>query len=250
MNRFEGRTILVTGAGSGIGRASALRLAQEGGRIIAVDRDRARLDESASMLAGEGHACRVLDTTDESALTRMAAEFREAKVQLDGVVHCAGVHWLRPLQLLDNAALLEMLNSHVVSSIALTRAVLTARLVSPDGASVVWFSSTAALRGGAGTLAYAAAKGALISAARVMAVELARRKVRVNVIAPGIVRTPQSEVFLSKLTPEQAQGLIAGHLLGIGEPEDIAGTVAFLVSEDSRWITGTTIVVDGGLTAH
>lgn len=250
MNRFEGRTFLVTGAGSGIGRASALRLAQEGGRIIAVDRDQARLDESAALLAGEGHDCRALDTTDESALTRMAAEFRDDEVQLDGVVHCAGVHWLRPLQLLDNAALLEMLNSHVVSSIALTRAVVTARLVPQDGASVVWFSSTAAMRGGAGTLAYAAAKGALISAARVMAVELARRKVRVNVIVPGVVRTPQSEAFLAKLTPEQAGALVAGHLLGVGEPEDVAGTVAFLLSRDARWITGTTIVVDGGLTAH
>lgn len=250
MNRFEGRTILVTGAGSGIGRASALRLSEEGARIIALDRDSARLDESASSLTGEGHLRRTVDTTDESALAAMAAELREAKVQLDGAVHCAGIHGLRPLQLLDNAALLEMLNSHVVSSVALTRAIVTARLVPPDGASIVWFSSTAALRGGAGTLAYAAAKGALISAARVLAVELAKRKIRVNVIAPGVVRTPQSEAFLAKLTPGQADALVADHLLGIGEPDDVAGTVAFLLSGDARWITGATIVVDGGLTAH
>ena len=73
---------------------------------------------------------------------------------------------------------------------------------------------------------------------------------RVNVIAPGLVRTPQSEGFLSKLSQERVQAITADHLLGIGEPEDIAGTVASLLSKDARWITGTTIVVDGGLTAH
>ena len=250
MNRFSGRTFLVTGAGSGIGRASAIRLADEGGRIIAVDRDQPRLSEIASKLGDGNHAIRLIDTTDESALIQMASELHNDNITLDGVVHCAGIHWLRPLQLTDKKALLEMLNSHVVSSIALTRAVVTGRLVPDDGISVIWLSSAAALQGAAGTLAYSAAKGALISAARVLAVELARRKVRVNVIAPGVVRTPQSEAFLSKLSSEQVQAIAADHPLGIGEPEDIAGPVAFLLSKDARWITGTTIVVDGGLTAH
>jgi NAD(P)-dependent dehydrogenase (short-subunit alcohol dehydrogenase family) len=169
---------------------------------------------------------------------------------LHGLVHCAGIHWLRPLQITDSAALQEMLTSHVVSSIALTRSVVTRRLADKGGCSIVWLSSAAALKGGAGTVAYAAAKGALISAARVLAVELARRKIRINVIAPGVVRTPLSETFLSGLTSEQRQSVTDEHLLGLGEPEDIAGVVAFLLSDDARWITGTTIVVDGGLTAH
>ena len=250
MNRFSGRTFLVTGAGSGIGRASAIRLADEGGRIIAVDRDHPRLCETASKLRDGNHVIRLTDTTDESALIRMTGELHNDSVTVDGVVHCAGIHWLRPLQLTDQKALLEMLISHVVSSIALTRAVVASRLVPEGGASIIWLSSTAALQGGAGTVAYSAAKGALISAARVLAVELAKRKVRINVIAPGVVRTPQSDAFLSKLSPEQVRSIAADHLLGIGEPEDVAGTVAFLLSQDARWITGTTIVVDGGLTAH
>jgi len=250
MNRFKGKTFLVTGAGSGIGRASVIRLAAEGGRIVAVDRDSPRLKDTYSTLLEGGHIMRLLDTTDEAALTNMAAELRKENITLDGIVHCAGIHWLRPLQLTDNKSLLEMLNSHVVSSIALTRAAVVGHLLSKEGASVIWLSSAAALQGGAGTVAYSAAKGALISAARVLAVELARRKVRVNVIAPGVVRTPQGEAFLSGLTPEQVQVITADHLLGIGEPEDIAGVVAFLLSNDARWITGTTVVVDGGLTAH
>jgi NAD(P)-dependent dehydrogenase (short-subunit alcohol dehydrogenase family) len=250
MNRFKGNTFLITGAGSGIGRASAIRLAAEGGRIVAVDRDSPRLNDTYSMLLEGSHLMRLIDTTDETAMNQMATELRKENIILDGIVHCAGIHWLRPLQLTDSKSLLEMLNSHVVSSIALTRAVVVCHLLPKEGASVIWLSSAAALQGGAGTVAYSAAKGALISAARVLAVELARRKVRVNVIAPGVVRTPQSEAFLSGLTPEQVQSITADHLLGIGEPEDIAGVVAFLLSKDARWITGTTVVVDGGLTAH
>jgi NAD(P)-dependent dehydrogenase (short-subunit alcohol dehydrogenase family) len=250
MNRFDGRTCLVTGAGSGIGRATALRLADEGARIIGVDRDQARLSETSSQLKGDGHLIRVIDTTDESALVQMAQELRAGNIILDGIVHCAGIHWLRPLQLTDQKALLEMFNSHVSSSVALTRAVISGRLVPEGGMSIVWLSSAAALQGGAGSLAYAAAKGALISAARVLAVELAGRKVRINVIAPGVVRTPQSEAFLSRLSPEQVQMITASHLLGLGKPEDIAGAAAFLLSQDARWITGITLIVDGGLTSH
>jgi NAD(P)-dependent dehydrogenase (short-subunit alcohol dehydrogenase family) len=150
----------------------------------------------------------------------------------------------------DQAALLQMLTSHVLSSIALTRALVTCRLAAKDGCAVVWLSSAAALQGNAGTVAYAAAKGALISGARALAVELARRKLRINVIAPGVVRTPQSEAYLSSFTPEQLQALTSEHLLGLGEPEDIAAAAAFLLSDDARWITGSVLVADGGLTSH
>ena len=250
MTRFQGQTILVTGASSGIGRASAMRLAEEGARIVLVARNLPRLEETCVQLARTGHLVHSCDVTNEAAVIEMANELRKNVGALNGVVHCAGIHWLRPLQITDSDALQEMLTSHVVSSIALTRAVVTRRLAAKEGCSIIWFSSAAALQGGAGTVAYAAAKGALISAARVLAVELARRKIRVNVIAPGVVHTPQSEAFLSNLAPEQVKAIADEHLLGLGEPEDIAGVVAFLLSEDARWITGTTIVADGGLTAH
>ena len=232
--RFQDQTILVTGASSGIGRASAMRLAREGARIVLVARNLPRLEEACSQLAGTGHLVRSCDLTDEAAVMEMAKELRKNVGALNGVVHCAGIHWLRPLQITDSEALQEMLASHVVSSIALTRAVVTRRLAAKEGCSIIWFSSAAALQGGAGTVAYAAAKGALISAARVLAVELARRKIRVNVIAPGVVRTPQSEAFLSNLAPEQVKAIADEHLLGLGEPEDIAGVVAFLLRQDAR----------------
>ena len=250
MGRFKGQTFLVTGAASGIGRASAVRLSEEGARLVLVGRNPTGLEELSGQLAGAGHLPRTCDTTNEPAIIRMMDELRKDVGTLMGVVHCAGIHWLRPLQLTDSTCLQEMLSSHVVSSIALVRALISRRLAPKEGGSIVLFSSAAALQGGAGAVAYSAAKGALISAARVLAVELAKRKIRVNVIAPGVVRTPQSEAFLSKLTPEQVQSIADDHLLGFGQPEDIAGVAAFLLSDDARWITGTTIVADGGLTAH
>jgi len=209
-----------------------------------------RLNKVKQCLGENHHLIHECDTTDENAIVNFCAALRSQGITLGGVVHCAGIHWLRPLQLTDSQSLQEMLNSHVVSSVALTRGVITNRLASKDGCSIVWISSVAALQGGAGTVAYSAAKGGMISAARVLAVELARRKIRVNVIAPGVVRTPQSEVFLSQLTPEQVQAVEDRHLLGFGNPEDIAGVAAFLLSIDARWITGTTLVVDGGMTTH
>lgn len=248
--RFRDRAVLITGAASGIGRATSVRVAREGARVVAVARELSRLQATMEALEGAGHLARACDLTSETAVAELAAELQQTVGEVHGLVHCAGIHWLRPLQLTDSSALNEMLTSHVVSSIAVTRALISKRLAAKSGCSVVWLSSAAALSGGAGATAYAAAKGALISAARVAAVELSRRRIRVNVIAPGVVRTPQGDAFLAKFTPEQVKAIEADHLLGLGDPEDVAGVAAFLLSDDARWMTGTTLVVDGGLTAH
>lgn len=250
MSRFDGQVVIVTGASSGIGAATARRLASEGARVVLVARDAERLAAVRASLGGEGHVARTCDVTDETAVAALYGELRNEVGAVNALVHCAGGHWLRPLQLTMTAHLEEMLRSHVVSSIAVTRTLFSARLMSKEGGSVVWLSSAAALQGGAGTVAYAAAKGAIISASRALAVEVARRKVRVNVVAPGVVKTPQSDAWMNGLPAEQVEAIERDHLLGFGSADDVAGVIAFLVSADARWITGTTIVADGGLTAH
>ena len=241
------RTFLITGASSGIGLACAQRLAGAGHRLVLLARNDSKLREATAGLPGGPHRLQTCDVCDETAVAGFFKALKAEGVLLDGMVHCAGIHWLRPLQLTDSKALSEMLNSHVISAVALARALVTHKLASPEGCAVVWLSSAAALQGNPATVAYAAAKGALISAARVLAAELARRKVRVNVLVPGVVRTPQSEAWMKLLPPEQMLAIEKEHLLGIGTADDVAGPACFLLSDDARWITGTTLVVDGGL---
>ena len=249
MNRFHDHTILVTGASSGIGLAAAERLASEGAAVRLVARDGVKLQSSPASLHQGNHQTHVCDTTDEAAVTALFKELKDSGTILNGVVHAAGIHWLKPLQLTDSASVRQMLSSHVESALLIMRAAVNARVLNPQGSSVVLLSSVAALKGSALSAAYAAAKGALISAARSLAVELASRKIRVNVVAPGVVRTPQADAWMGKLTAEQAQAVTASHPLGISEPADVAAAIAFLLSPDARVITGTTLVVDGGLSA-
>jgi len=250
MRRFDGKTLLVTGASSGIGRATAKRFAEEGARVVIVDKNAEGLEQTLGSLGAGPHLSRVCDLTDEDATLSLAQSLVDVVGSVHGLVHAAGIHWLRPLQVTDARSLQEMLASHVGSSIAIIRGLVCKRLASKAGCAVALISSAAALKGEAATVAYAAAKGALLSAARALAVELARRKIRVNVVVPGVVRTPQSEAYLSKLPQDQVLAIEQAHLLGLGQPEDIAGALAFLLSDDARWMTGAALVIDGGLTIH
>ena len=120
----------------------------------------------------------------------------------------------------------------------------------PEGGAVLFISSIHAIVGRPGQIAYSGSKGAVTAAARAMAIELARRKIRVNVLSPGMVWTEMAEKALSHLTESQVQALKDSHPLGFGSPEDVARAAAFLLSPQNRWITATDFVVDGGCSAQ
>lgn len=247
MKRFEMKLILVAGMSSGIGLATAQRLAREGARIVGVGRDPVRLQKALDTLEGEGHHTFVADVADER---QMDAIVKIGKDQggYQGGVCCAGLHEIRPFSLLKSDNLLASYNANVITAINCTKAV--AKAANTDGAGIVWLSSVAAIRGAPGVAAYAGAKGALISASKVAAVELAKKKIRVNVIVAGVVETAMSGGWLKQLSQEQQEDIARNHLLGIGKPEDVADVVAFLISSDARWITGSSIIVDGGLSVR
>ncbi len=247
MTRFSGKNILVIGAYSGIGRAAIRRLASEGAAIVAVGRREEKLREVLRDMPGAGHQWVVADAASWEQLQPVIQMGRKVGGFAGGVV-CAGLHEVRPLAVLDASALHGAIEANLTTALMSTRAM--AKTACKEGASMVWLSSVAAMRGTAAFAAYCAAKGALISAARAVAIELASRRIRINTIAAGVVRTDMSKRWLDLLGDQQKADLEKRHLLGIGQPEDVADVVAFLLSDDSRWMTGSVVTVDGGLSAQ
>jgi NAD(P)-dependent dehydrogenase (short-subunit alcohol dehydrogenase family) len=246
---LSGRLILVTGASSGIGRATAVLLSRLGARLILVARNEQRLLETLRSLDGQGHRIEPFDLTAAEMIPAWLRNLAISEGPIHGLVHSAGIHKLRPIRVLSPEAVEELLRIDVVAGLALARG-FSQKAVAAPGASLVFLSSVVAFTGQSGHSAYAASKGAVVSMTRALSVEFAPQKIRVNCVAPGLVSTEMGKELLDTLLPAQADALRAEHLLGIGAPVDIANAIAFLLAETGRWITGTVLVVDGGYTAH
>lgn len=242
------KRILITGASSGIGRATAQLVSQLNGQVIATGRDRERLESTLATLEGEGHVCQPFDLTKVDAISEWMLELASGG-RLDGLVHMAGIHGVRPLKVTDAAFVDQIFNINVKSAIGLARG-LRHKKVRGSNSSIVFASSVAAIAGEAGISAYSASKGAIISLTRSLAIELAREKIRVNCVSPSIVKTEMTEKFHESFTPEQLKAIEDKHPLGTGQPIDVANLVAFLLSDASRWMTGSNIVIDGGYSAQ
>lgn len=246
---FADRSILVTGASSGLGRSTCVVLSRLGARIVAVGRDERRLIETADQLDGNGHLVRPFDLSNVDDIPKWMKSLASEHGTLQGVVHSAGLHLARPLQMLKTDAVHELLQLNVTAGMMLAKG-LRQRGVHDAPASIVFLSSVMGQVGQAGVSAYCASKGAVDAMTRSLALELASQGIRVNAVAPGQVETEMLDRQQQTLTAEQFDQIKAMHPLGLGQPEDVAHAVAFLLADTSRWITGTTLTVDGGYTCH
>lgn len=244
---LEGQSILITGGSSGIGAEVARMAALCGARVAVHGRDPDRLAEVIEGLPGAGHAAIVADL-DGDGVDSVVKQAVVAIGPLAGLVHAAGVHSPKPLRVLRQVDVDTAMRVNVTAGFLLLKALrMPAHRV--ESVSVVLISSVAGVVGQAGVSAYSASKGAVVAMARSLAVELAPEQIRVNCIVPGMVPTRMSEGLLTKLTEEQRERVVAGHPLGLGVVSDVAVPITFLLTEGSRWMTGSVITVDGGFTA-
>jgi len=242
---LAGRSYLVTGASSGIGRAAAQSIARCGGRVLAGGRDAGRLEALLAALPGSGHQAVPGELSNADGAADWVKSVVAAHGALDGAFHSAGVESIRPVRLLRQQHIDEVMGSALFAGMGIARA-LAQRGAMHDGGALVFMSSVAGSAGWAGLSAYGAAKAGVDGLVRVLACEFAARRIRVNAIAAGAVETPMHERVARAGTPATLEAFEAQHLLGFGAPDDVANAALFLLGPASRWVTGTTLVVDGG----
>jgi len=244
MNQFslEGKTILITGSTSGIGRTTAIECSKLGAKVIVTGRSEERAKETLSMLEGDGHSMIIADLSTDEGIEKVVSEVPV----LDGCVNNAGFNVVQLVSFIKRENIEEIFKVNTQAPIYLVhRLVKTKKLA--KGASVVFISSISA-RGisSPGNSLYSATKAAISAYARNAAVDLAPKKIRLNSVAPGMIETPLKS-NKSQITEEQWQADLKNYPLGrYGQPEDVANAVIFLLSDASSWITGSEIVVDGG----
>jgi 3-oxoacyl-[acyl-carrier protein] reductase len=247
---LESRRVLVTGAASGIGRATCRLLSRLNARVVAVDVDEPGLESLYQDLTGEGHARIGFDLADVDRIPAWMAELALAGGPLFGVVHAAGLPCVQPLRLLTSALYRKVLLVNTEAALALARGFQKKAVGDPRGGSIVFISSVMASAGAPGAAAYSLSKAALHGLARSLAIELAPGKIRVNCVAPGFVQTPMFDRMSSPWDTQQRARVEEDHPLGLGTPVDVANSIAFLLADTGRWITGSVLTVDGGYTAH
>ncbi len=240
--------ILVTGASSGIGRASAVLLASGGARLTLCGRDEARLEETRLLLSGTGHRCFAGDVSSSEAAHDILVKAAKDDNLLTAVFHSAGVAALRIAKLYNQAHTDNVFGAAVYGALGIAKACAKKNVLA-NGGSLIFMSSVAGYRGRAGMGAYSSAKAAVGGLTRALAAEFANRDIRVNEIVAGAIETPMHDDIVKNLDSAGQDAYRDLHMLGFGLPEDIANAVFFLSSPASRWITGTSFVVDGGYMA-
>lgn len=242
---LENKLILITGASSGIGAETATTISKMGARLILSGRNEDRLKGVLSTLSGTGHRVCIADLAQEEEITKLVKTIAEP---LDGVVHSAGIVRPFPVKLVGKRQIDELFAINYHAPVLLTSQLFRGKKIN-DGASLVFMSSISSHFPHKGGALYSGSKSAINSFSKTIALEYGNKKIRSNAISAAMVKTPLFDEAESAISAEVMEKHGEHYPLGFGTPEDIAHAVLFLLSDASKWITGTELVMDGGLTA-
>ena len=235
-----GKTILITGASSGIGRATAIECSKLGAACVITGRNEERLNETLSQMVGEGHISIIADISTQEGIDILVEQIPT----IDGLVNNAGIGKKKPIKFYKQEDLDSVFQTNTFAPMLVVKGVLKKKKIN-DGGSIVFTSSVAAFNSNLGNGIYGASKAAIMSYMHYCAKELASKKIRVNSIHPGMVDTPL--IHGGSLSEYDLQKDMEQYPLGrYGKPEEIAKMIIYLLSDASAWVTGTSMVIDGG----
>ena len=239
------KRILVTGASSGLGADAARLFSSLGAQVVLVGRNAHNLDCVARSLSSNLYYKKIVDLSLPDSIYHEIKSLPSEWLPLHGIFHAAGNELVKPIRLCKSSDFDFLMSVSSRTAIDIGRAVASKGIMS-DGGSLVFMSSVAAITGTAGLTLYSATKGAIEATTRSLAVELSSKKIRVNAITAGAVETPMHQRLSTCMTDSALNDYKNRHPLGFGEPVDISNLAAFLMTDASRWMTGSCIVIDGG----
>ena len=238
---LNGKTILVTGATSGIGKKCAIDLSASGAKLVVTGRDEARLNETMTLLHGDGNSFFVADLLEFDKFASIA----ESLPLLDGVVHSAGITGHLPAKFIGVNDISEIMQVNYMAPVLLTAALLRKKKIA-NKASIVFLSSITTKYPYYGGALYGSSKAAIEAYSRVLAIELAAKGIRSNCISPSFVRTPMVEDSGKTISNDVLEKFEKMMPLGFGEPTDVSNAILSLLSDASKWVTGSNMVLGGG----
>lgn len=243
MNPFslEGKTILVTGASSGLGRQTAISASQMGARLVITGRNKERLQETFNNLVGEGHLQILADLTDQKDIDSLVSQLPE----LNGVVYSTGISDLAPARFITSATIEKTFSISFNASVLLTAGLLGKKRIAKK-ASLVFISSISTRYPFVGGAMYISAKAAIEAYVRVLALELSSKGIRVNCVAPAFVKSPMLDQTAANYSMEAVNMIEARQILGLGEPEDVANSIIYYLSDAAKWVSATNLILGGG----
>lgn len=244
---LTGKKVLLSGAVGGIGQATAIRLSELGAQIVLFDVFRKRMAETLQMLEGEGHSAYFINLLEIETIEDAIKQIYEEQGTLDGFVHCAGIAPMRPFKMTKYSDILQTMQINYFSFVEIVRCIAQKNRFA-DGGSIVAMSSTGSLHGKPTKTAYSASKAAIDASIRCMICDLKNRKIRINSVAPSWVNTEMYTAFLNDYPDSKdIQEIQEKQYMGVSEPVEVANVIAFLLSDAAKTITGTSIIMDGGI---